>query len=155
MVFSWRLLLNVALVGHSLAHSSVPRDGQSQTSLHAPTPKSRLGQVLTDGVKEYIEKELVRHGVRGMSIAVVHTDSPQLSDFEKPVTAGMEYANFGVRSEDGEPMTSDVRSLSLSIDTAKEGTESSLIDVLHHCIQYQSIRDRWSRSPDGGLRTTK
>ncbi|KZV70801.1 beta-lactamase/transpeptidase-like protein [Peniophora sp. CONT] len=108
MVSSWRLLLVSALAGPSLAHSgAAPADGQLQAPNHAPKGHSRLA--LTDSVKEYIEKELARYGVRGMSIAVVHTDWPTegSNNFGNSATVGTEYANFGIRSEDGDPMTGD------------------------------------------------
>ena len=110
MLLSWSLAPSLVLAGYSLALAGARES--SQAPLHAPPLRGVSNRALTDDVKEYIEGELDRYGVRGMSVSVVHTDwqteAVELGELEKPVSAVTEYANFGIRSEGGDSMTSDV-----------------------------------------------
>lgn len=145
MAVKWALLFSLALAGHSLAQSGAPtRSGQLQTPFYAPTSRNRSALALTEEVKEYIEKELDRHGVRGMSIAVVHNDW-QLDGLTMPASAVTEYGNFGIRSEEGDPMTSDVR-LCCAYRLLTRLNWVRYIDILHHRVQYESIRHCRNRS---------
>ena len=115
MLLSWGLVPGLVLAGRSLAFAGAPAGEYSQAPLHAPTLREASKRALTDDVKDYIEGELGRYGVRGMSVSVVHTDwqagAAGMDRLGKPVSAVTEYANFGIRSEDGDSMPSDVCSL--------------------------------------------
>ena len=121
MLLGWSIATSLALARHSLAFAGAPAGEYSQVPLHAPTLRGVSKPALTDDVKDYIEGELGRYGVRGMSVSVVHTDwqagAAGMDGLGKPVSAVTEYANFGIRSEDGDSMTSDVCS-SLELDLA-------------------------------------
>ena len=107
MISCWSLLLVWALTTRASAHFGAPIVERLQVPFSAPTSQHRSERALTDVVKAYIEKKLADDGVRGMSIAVVHTD--WLSEgYGSDDTRTTEYGNFGIRSEDGDPMTSDV-----------------------------------------------
>ena len=54
-----------------------------------------LGDVLDEELYGHIERVFTDYGIPGLSIAVVHADSPA------------EFANWGTRNEDGDLMTSD------------------------------------------------
>ncbi|VDB83261.1 unnamed protein product [Peniophora sp. CBMAI 1063] len=106
MVSRWSLLLVWALTAPASAQLGAPINARLQAPFHAPTPSRTSERALSDGVKSYIEKELAKDGVRGMSVAVVHTDwRPKGGEPNDADTT--EYGNFGIRSEDGDRMTSD------------------------------------------------
>lgn len=78
--------------------SSLPNDGVIQDTPKAITPE----------FSKYVENLMKEGGVPGLALGVVHA------------TGETEYGAWGVRSEEGEMMSTDVRYLRIFVDLASE-----------------------------------
>ena len=109
-VSPWAFLFYLALVARALAQLSVP--AQAVFSLPAPPSSdahssSRSRKVLESDVHDYVQKIMKEANVPGMSIAIVHSDWDSGDDIVGG-EADTEYGSFGIKSEEGDAMTSDV-----------------------------------------------
>ncbi|KZV71301.1 beta-lactamase/transpeptidase-like protein [Peniophora sp. CONT] len=107
---SWALLLNLTLAARALAQLGAP----AQVAFSAPAPSypeahisARSRKALEPDVQDFIRQTMKEANVPGMAIAVVHSDWS--SDESKVANGGSdtEYGSFGIKSEEGDAMTSD------------------------------------------------
>ncbi|VDB99692.1 unnamed protein product [Peniophora sp. CBMAI 1063] len=107
--YSWALLLGLTLTARALAQSGAP----VQAPFSIPSPQaykahasSRSRKVLGPDVEAFVRKTMKDANVQGMAIAVVHSDWGEDGgrNLGEPDT---EFGSFGIKSEDGDAMTSD------------------------------------------------
>jgi CubicO group peptidase (beta-lactamase class C family) len=89
------LLAILATVGTVLLTNWVACASPEQQ--HAFTSRPSSKEILSPDIKEYIDSVVKRDHIPGLSLAFVFADGRT------------EFGNWGVRGEDGDPMTSDVR----------------------------------------------
>lgn len=109
--------------------SSSPNDGEVRNIPKAITPE----------FSKFVEHLLKEGGVPGLALGVVHA------------TGETEYGAWGVRSEEGEMMSTDVRYLKTSFDLAWEAYSTFVrqLDNDLPCFMLQSISFRLHGHPYG------
>lgn len=115
---SWALFLNLALATHALAQLGAPVQASfsvPDSPLSEAHVSSRSRKVLEPDVQDFVRDAMKEANVQGMAIAVVHSDWDEESQLGLE-ESDTEYGSFGIKSEEGDAMTSDVSSAATSVD---------------------------------------
>lgn len=134
LLLGTQALLGAVVRAQHEPYVQVPLSGSS----NAPVVP-RAQKAITPEFSKYVENLMKEGGVPGLALGVVHANGES------------EYGAWGIRSEEGEGMTTDVRYLRASADLASKAYSKFIhgLDNNLSCFMLQSISFRLHGHPHG------